>query len=74
MKREEKKFLRDLGLRLRRIREKKGWTLEYTEEQGYPAWQHLQRVESGAKRVEILTLRRLSIVYNVSLKEILGEW
>ncbi len=41
------KFLKTLGLHLRKIRLEKGWTLEQTEEHGWPSWRHLQKIEAG---------------------------
>lgn len=67
---EEKKFLKKLGLRLRQIRESKGWTLEQTEEHGWHSWRHLQRIESG-KNVTIVSLRRLSKVFKITVLDLL---
>lgn len=64
------KYLKKLGLRLRQIRLDKGWTLEETEEHGWPSWRHLQKIESG-KNITIATLIRLSMVYKMSPKDIL---
>lgn len=64
------KYLKKLGLRLRQIRNQKGWTLEQTEEHGWPSWRHLQKIEAG-KNVTVATLYKLSVVYKMSLKEIL---
>lgn len=66
---EEKAFLLNLGTQLRRIRENKGWTLEYTEEMGWPSWRHLQKIESG-KNVTLLTLRRISKLYKIPIDEL----
>ncbi len=63
-------FLKRLGLRLREIRVKKGWTLEQTEEHGWPSWRHLQKIEAG-KNVTILSLRRIAKVYKLTLDELL---
>ena len=61
----EKKFLKEFGLKIRRIREQRSWTLEYTEEKGWPSWRHLQRIETG-KNITLLTLRRISKLYGIS--------
>ncbi len=55
-----------LGLRLRQIRERKGWTLEQTEEHGWVSWRHLQRIESG-KNVTLITLYRVAKLYGVTV-------
>lgn len=70
--RQELEALKKLGLKLRAIREKKGWTLEDAEEHGYKSWQHLQKLESG-KNITVLTLMRLSKLYKIRLTEIFKE-
>ena len=71
-KKEDEKFLKELGTRLREIRHKRGWTLEDTEEQGWPSWKHLQRIESG-KNVTIITIKKLSKLYKIKLSEIFSK-
>lgn len=64
----DEKFLKNLGQRIRSIREDNGWTLEEVEEMGFPSWRHLQRIETG-KNVNITTLKRLSVVFGVRLAD-----
>lgn len=64
-------FIADLGHRLRKIRESKGWTLEDCEEKGYPSWRHLRAVEAGEKNVSLTTVLRLANVYGVKPFELL---
>lgn len=66
------KFLKKLGQRLREIRQDKGWTLEETEEHGWPSWRHLQKIESG-KNITVATLWKLARVYNISLSEVFNQ-
>ena len=73
MTKEEKNFLIKFGLYLRRIREGKGWPLEYTEEKGFTAWQFLQRIETGKQNPSLLTLRKLAKTYNLSLSELFKD-
>lgn len=68
---DEKRFLKRLGLHLRDLREKKGWTLEECEEHGWTSWRHLQRIESG-KNVTIISLVRVADLYGVSLAKLLS--
>ncbi|MDZ4660757.1 MAG: helix-turn-helix transcriptional regulator [Pseudomonadota bacterium] len=70
---EDSKFLKGLGLRLRQLREARGWTLEETEEHGWSSWRHLQRVESG-KNVTLVTIKKLSKLYKISLSQLLKEF
>jgi transcriptional regulator with XRE-family HTH domain len=69
---EDKRFLKKLGLRLRAIREEKGWTLEETEERGWSDWKHLQTIEAG-KNLTVVSLRRIAKVYRISLADIFSE-
>ena len=73
MKREDKKFLILFGEKMRILRKKRGWTLEYCEERGYPSWNHLQKVESGKKNISILTIKKLAQLYNVPIKELFAD-
>lgn len=68
----EDKFLKAVGAKLRAIRLEKGWTLEETEEFGWPNWRHLQKIESG-KNITILTLKKLSKLYKKSIAEITAD-
>lgn len=70
LSKQDDKFLKQLGLRLREVRQSKGWTLEETEEHGWPSWKHPQRIESG-KNVTIITIYKLSKLYKMKLSELL---
>ena len=65
----DKIFLLEFGTRLRKIREKKKWTLEFTEEKGWGHWQYLQQIETGKKDVGVLTLNKLSKLYQVPIAD-----
>lgn len=67
-----KTILKALGLKLREIREGKGWTLEDAEEHGWPSWQHLQKVESG-KNITVLTLIKLTRLYRIRLGDLFRD-
>ena len=73
MKREDKKFLTNFGKKLRKLRKKHGWTLEYCEEKGYPSWNHLQKIESGKKIISILTIKKLARLYNISISDLFRD-
>lgn len=70
LSKKDEKFLKEMGLRLRKEREKRGWTLEETEEKGWPSWRHLQRIETG-KNVTILTIRKLAEFYKIKMSDLL---
>lgn len=60
----------EIGLKVRRLREARGWTLEDGEEHGSLSWQHLQKIESG-RNITIKTLVHLANLYGVSPAELL---
>ncbi len=68
----EDKFLKALGARLRALRLEKGWTLEETEEYGWPNWRHLQKLESG-KNFTITTMHKVSKLYSKPISEIFKD-
>ena len=58
------RYLREakaLGLRLRRLREEHGWTLEQTAQRCDLDLKHLQKIESGQLNVTLVTLVRLAV-------------
>ncbi len=57
----ESKDFKKVGLEIRTRRLELGWTLEETEERGYPSWRHLQKVEAG-KNVTLETIYRIAQV------------
>ncbi len=67
---DDKKFLKRLGTKIKSLRQSKDWTLEETEEHGWSNWQHLQKIESG-KNITVITLRKVSELYKVSISELL---
>ena len=70
---EDKSLLLKFGARLRKIRESKGWTLEYTEERGWEHWQYLQQIETGKKDVGLITLKKLSHLYHVPISDLFKD-
>jgi transcriptional regulator with XRE-family HTH domain len=61
----ETRSLRTFGLRVRKLRNARGWTLEEAEDFGWPSWRHLQEIESGKKNVNLTTLIRLAKLFSV---------
>lgn len=66
---EDQDFLFRFGSNLRKIRMKKGWTLEFAEEKGWEHWQYLQQIETGKKDIGLLTLKKLSLLYRIPISE-----
>lgn len=62
-------FIKRIGLRLKEVRQAKGWTLEETEGRGFPSWRHLQKIEAG-KNFTFATFYKICQVYNMSPAEI----
>jgi transcriptional regulator with XRE-family HTH domain len=58
-----RRFLQEkkaLGLRVRALRQQRGWTLEHAAEQMQLELSHLQRVEAAALNVTFVTLVRIA--------------
>lgn len=68
LSRNERLLLKSFGFKVRQLRNSKGWTLEATEEHGWPSWRHLQKIEAG-KNITLLTIYRLAKLFNISPKD-----
>ncbi len=58
------RYLREakqLGLRVRALREAHGWTLEAAAERSDLDFKHLQKIEAGLLNVTLVTLVRLAV-------------
>jgi ribosome-binding protein aMBF1 (putative translation factor) len=62
-----------LGLRVRGLRNERGWTLEQAAERCDLDFKHLQKVESGQVNVTLVTLVRLAVGLKVSLGALFPE-
>jgi hypothetical protein len=69
---DEARFLKRLGMKLRELRQSKGWTLEETEDHGWISWRHLQDIESG-RNLTMISLRRAAKLYRVPLSKIFAD-
>lgn len=67
-----KKVSKRLGLKIRELRNGKGWTLEECEEHGWPSWKHLQTIEAG-KNITIHTLVNIANLFGVSPKDLFED-
>jgi hypothetical protein len=68
----QKKASRAIGLKVRALRETRGWTLEGCEERGWANWKHLQRIESG-QSITVYTLINLANLFGVHPSELLND-
>lgn len=66
---EPNKVYKAIGLKIRSIRESRGWTLEDCEEHGNISWQQLQKIESG-RNVTVRTLINLANLFEIKLVDL----
>ena len=65
----EEEFCKAFGERVRALRQKRGWTLEETEEHGWSSWRHLQKIEGG-KNITLHTLIKVANLYGLHPSEL----
>lgn len=70
---EDQQELQWLGALFRKLRLKKGWTLEQTEEHGWHDWKYLQKIENG-RNITIMTFFKLCELYGVKSDRILKSF
>ena len=70
---QEQHFLRELGSRLRRHREERGWTQAQLAQRCDLHRTFIGSVQRGERNVSILNLRLIARVLRVSLAELLAE-
>ncbi len=68
----DKKFLRDLGSRIRQIRLARGWTQDEMAQKCDLHRTFIGSVERGERNVSILNLRLIASVLRVGLPELLS--
>lgn len=68
---DDRKFLRDLGERVRRQRQARGWTQQQLAERCELHRTFIGSVERGERNVSILNLRLIAGVLRVGLSELL---
>lgn len=66
------KAARAIGLKVRSLRNDRGWTLEETEQHGWPSWRHLQKIEAG-KNVTLQTIVNLANLFGVHPSDLLND-
>lgn len=73
MELKEDVVLRNVGAHLKKIREKKGWTLRELSEYSGIDNSRLSKIEQGKINITLLTLIELSITLDTSPAYILGR-
>lgn len=67
-----KASLKKVGAKIRQLRQQHGWTLEETEEHGWPSWRHLQKIEAG-KNITLVTLFSVAKLLKIHPSELLKD-
>lgn len=66
------KAYKAIGLKIRELRDTKGWTLEDMEGESDVSWQQLQKIESG-RNITVRTIVRLANAFGVHPSELLAD-
>lgn len=64
--------VRSLGVRVRALREERGWTLEQAAERCDLDLKHLQKIEAGLLNVTLVTLVRLAVGFRQPIARFFG--
>lgn len=64
----DKEFLRDLGLKIKELREAKGLSQQELADQAEVAKSTIQRLEKGKLNITFHLLRRIVLVINIELE------
>jgi transcriptional regulator with XRE-family HTH domain len=65
--------LSTLGIQLKALRNRQGWTLEQLSSRSDLSEPYLSRLESGTRQPSLAALLTLARVYNIPLAELLGD-
>lgn len=68
-----RKVSKALGLTVRALRSRKGWTLEACEERGWTNWRVLQEIESGKSNITVQTIVNLANLFGVHPSELFED-
>ena len=63
LKKKDQKLLKDFGKVVKNLRTQNDWTLEDTEANGYPSWQHWQAIENGLKNLSFTTIINICLYF-----------
>ena len=69
----DRKFLRDLGNRLRELRQARGWTQEDLADKCQLHRTFIGSVERGERNISVLNLRMIASVLRLSLANLLKD-
>lgn len=66
----EEKYLNQIRLRIKALRDQKGWTQEYLAEKINRSREFVNKFETGKQKISFSTLVRIAIAFDLSLKEL----
>jgi len=66
----EQKYLNQIRLRIKALREQKGWTQEYLAEKINRSREFVNKFETGKQKISFSTLVRIAVAFDMSLKEL----
>lgn len=67
----ENKFIRDLGKRIRKLREEKGWSQEQLAIEAEVDNSHLGKLERGVGNPTVKLVYRIALALGVDVREVL---
>lgn len=73
LKKKDQVLLKRFGKIIHTERQKRNWTLEDTEANGYPNGQHWQAVESGFKNISFTTILNICRTLELQPNELFKE-
>lgn len=73
LKKKDQKLLKDFGDVVKGLRKQNDWTLEDTEANGYPSWQHWQAIENGLKNLSFTTIINICRTLDIQPSELFAD-
>ncbi len=73
VKRSEWQSIQKIGSNIKKLREKRNWTLESVEDRGYRSWKHWQAIEAGKRNVNVTTILRIAKVLKVKPEQLFSK-
>lgn len=67
----ENDYISKIRMRVKNLREAKGWTQEFLAEKVNRSREFINKFETGKQKISVTTLIRIAIAYEMSLKDLL---